>query len=96
MVSDLLEPGAEQFARPVLRGLGGSDTPWLPGGYVCIAVDPAYTSQDCSGPDCGNRKDDLTRADRMYHCAVCGLVIGRDLNGLLNSLARGRACVASA
>lgn len=65
-------------------------------GYVCIAVDPAYTSQDCSGPDCGNRKDDLTLADRMYHCAVCGLVIGRDLNGSLNILARGRACVASA
>ena len=69
---------------------------WAWAGYVCIAVDPASSSQDCSGPDCGNRKDDLTLADRMYHCAVCGLVIGRDLNGSLNILARGRACVASA
>jgi putative transposase len=28
-----------------------------------IAVTPAHTSQDCSG--CGNRKSDLTLADRV-------------------------------
>ncbi|HKD76498.1 MAG TPA: transposase, partial [Ktedonobacterales bacterium] len=54
-----------------------------------IAVNPAYTSQDCSG--CGHRKTDLTLADRIYHCIACGLVIDRDPNAALNILARGRA-----
>lgn len=56
-----------------------------------IAVNPAYTSQDCSG--CGHRKTDLTLSDRIYHCLACGLVIDRDLNAALNILARGRACL---
>jgi IS605 OrfB family transposase len=34
-----------------------------------IAVNPAYTSQECSG--CGNRKTNLTLADRVYHCLGC-------------------------
>jgi putative transposase len=59
-----------------------------------ITVDPAHTSQDCSG--CGHRKSDLTLADRSYQCVSCGLSIGRDLNAALNILARGRACLASA
>ncbi len=60
-------------------------------GRQFIAVDPAHTSQDCSG--CGHRKADLTLADRVYHCVACGLVIDRDLNAALNILARGRACL---
>ena len=63
-------------------------------GRAFIAVNPAYTSQTCS--DCGHRKTDLTLADRIYHCVVCGLVIDRDLNAALNILACGRACLASA
>ena len=59
-----------------------------------IAVNPAYTSQDCSG--CGHRKTDLTLADRVYHCPFCGLVIDRDLNAALNILAVGRHGLASA
>src|SRR5262245_18012762 len=38
-----------------------------------VAVNPAHTSQDCSG--CGHRKTDLTLADRTYSCAQCGLVM---------------------
>jgi putative transposase len=60
-------------------------------GRQFVAVNPAYTSQDCSG--CGHRKTDLTLADRIYHCVACGLVIDRDLNAALNILARGRACL---
>ncbi len=63
-------------------------------GRKYIAVNPAYTSQDCSG--CGHRKSDLSLADRIYHCDCCGLTIDRDLNAALNILARGRACLASA
>jgi len=56
-----------------------------------IAVDPAYTSQDCFG--CGHRKSDLTLADRTYTCAQCGLVMDRDRNAARNILARGKAVV---
>ncbi|HEY7093029.1 MAG TPA: transposase, partial [Ktedonobacterales bacterium] len=56
-----------------------------------IAVNPAHTSQDCSG--CGNRKSDLTLADRVYRCVCCGLVIDRDLNASRTILAVGRHCL---
>lgn len=29
-------------------------------------------------------KEDLTLADRTFHCQQCGLVIDRDLNAVLN------------
>ncbi len=58
-----------------------------------IAVNPAYTSQNCSG--CGHRNSDLSLADRVYHCDCCGLVIDRDLNASLNILALGRQCLLS-
>jgi putative transposase len=61
-------------------------------GRRTVMVDPAYTSQDCSG--CGHRKTDLTLADRTYTCAQCGLVIDRDRNAAWNILARGRALMA--
>jgi putative transposase len=55
-------------------------------------VNPAYTSQDCSG--CGHRKTDLTLSDRTYTCARCGLVMDRDRNAARNILARGRQVIA--
>jgi putative transposase len=58
-----------------------------------IAVNPAYTSQDCSG--CGHRQK-LSLADRIYACPCCGLVIDRDLNASRNILALGQQCLASA
>jgi putative transposase len=54
-----------------------------------VAVNPAYTSQECSG--CGHRKTDLTLVDRTYICPQCGLIIDRDRNAALNILARGKA-----
>jgi putative transposase len=56
-----------------------------------IAVNPAHTSQNCSG--CGNRKSELTLAGRVYRCGACGLVIDRDLNASRNILAVGRHCL---
>ncbi|HEY7094107.1 MAG TPA: transposase, partial [Ktedonobacterales bacterium] len=56
-----------------------------------IAVNPAHTSQDCSG--CSNRRSDLTLADRVYRCDACGLVIDRDLNASRTILAVGRHCL---
>jgi putative transposase len=62
-------------------------------GRAYIAVNPAYTSQDCSG--CGWRDSDQTLADRTFHCEECGLILDRDRNAALNILARGRACLPS-
>jgi putative transposase len=61
-------------------------------GRRMVAVNPAYTSQDCSG--CGHRKVDLTLADRTYTCSHCGLVMDRDRNAARNILARGKAVMA--
>ncbi len=52
-----------------------------------VAVNPAYTSQDCS--QCGHRKSDLTLADRTYTCSCCGVAVDRDLNASRNILGVG-------
>ena len=51
-----------------------------------LAVNPAETSQDCSG--CGHRQT-LSLADRLYTC--CGLVLDRDRNAARNILRLARA-----
>ncbi|HEY7021992.1 MAG TPA: transposase [Ktedonobacterales bacterium] len=63
-------------------------------GRRCVAVNPAYTSQDCS--QCGHRKTDLSLADRFYTCSCCGVVFDRDLNASLNILRLGQQSLASA
>lgn len=55
-------------------------------GRRIVAVNPAYTSQQCSG--CGHRQP-MPLSERTYHCPCCGLVIDRDLNASLNILALG-------
>src|SRR5579862_2319766 len=57
-----------------------------------VAVNPAYTSQDCSG--CGHRQK-MPLSERTYACPCCGLVIDRDLNASLNMLSVGRHAQAS-
>jgi putative transposase len=63
-------------------------------GRKYVAVNPAYTSQDCSR--CGHRNTDLTLADRSYTCSCCGIVLDRDLNASLNILRLGQQSLASA
>jgi putative transposase len=48
-----------------------------------VAVNSAYTSQDCS--QCGHRQE-LSLSDRVYQCPCCGLVLDRDLNAARNIL----------
>jgi putative transposase len=55
-------------------------------GRSFIAVNPAYTSQDCSA--CGHRQK-LPLSDRVYRCPSCGLERDRDHNAALNILALG-------
>ncbi|HEY7340810.1 MAG TPA: RNA-guided endonuclease TnpB family protein [Ktedonobacterales bacterium] len=61
-----------------------------------VAVNPAYTSQDCS--QCGHRQP-LSLADlahRTYTCPCCGIVLDRDYNASLNILRLGQQSLASA
>jgi len=62
-------------------------------GRKYVAVNPAYTSQDCS--QCGHRHT-LSLADRLFTCPCCGLVVDRDLNASLNILRLGQQSLASA
>jgi len=54
-------------------------------GREVVAVDPAGTSQECSGCGAVVRKE---LSERMHRCDVCGLVIGRDVNAARNIRAR--------
>ncbi len=51
------------------------------------AINPAYTSQDCSG--CGQRVQ-KSLSVRTHACASCGLVLDRDENAARNILWRGQ------
>src|SRR3989440_6493924 len=51
-----------------------------------VAVNPAYTSQDCSR--CQHRQI-MPLSERTYHCPCCLLSIDRDLNAAFNILAVG-------
>ncbi len=50
------------------------------------AVDPKYTSQDCSA--CGHREQKAL-SDRVHHCKKCGYTADRDLNAAINILTLG-------
>lgn len=55
-------------------------------GTQVVAVDPAGTSQECSG--CGETVPKTLR-ERKHSCPRCGLVLHRDENAARNILARG-------
>jgi putative transposase len=61
-------------------------------GRQYVAVNPAYTSQDCSA--CGHRHK-LSLSDRIYTCPCCGIVLDRDYNASLNMLRLGQQSLAS-
>lgn len=51
-----------------------------------VAVNPAYTSQDCSS--CGHRQK-MPLSERVFNCPCCGTVLDRDHNAALNILRLG-------
>jgi putative transposase len=54
----------------------------------CVeAVNPAYTSQECSG--CGERRQ-MSLSVRTHVCPTCGLIMDRDENAARNILWRGQ------
>ncbi len=61
-------------------------------GRTFVKVNPAGTTQDCSG--CGAHVP-KTLSDRWHNCAACGLSGSRDLNAALNILKRAFARMAT-
>ena len=55
-------------------------------GRTLVAVNPAYTSQDCS--QCGHRQR-KTLSERVHLCPCCGVVMDRDENAACNILRLG-------
>ena len=55
-------------------------------GRSFVAVNPAYTTQDCS--QCGHRQP-VPQGERVYSCPCCGLHLDRDHNASLNIRALG-------
>jgi len=47
---------------------------------------PAYTTQDCSTPQCVYRNTALTLADRTWTCPECHVTHDRDVNAAINIL----------
>ena len=62
-----------------------------------VAINPAYTSQTCSG--CGHRlatDKRLGLSERVFDCPCCSLHIDRDLNASVNILRLGQQSLACA
>ncbi len=56
-------------------------------GRKFVAVNPAHTSQTCSG--CGHRQK-MPLSERVFKCPCCGAELDRDVNAALNILGLGR------
>lgn len=62
-------------------------------GVAFIAVDPAYTSQDCSV--CGHRDKKSRRSQAEFTCTSCGVTLNADTNAARNIATRGAVCWAA-
>jgi putative transposase len=62
-------------------------------GVVVIEVPPHRTSKECSTPNCGYVKPDLTLAIRSWTCPTCHTVHDRDVNAARNIQRRGLVCI---
>jgi putative transposase len=76
LAQSIADVGFFEFKRQLLY-----KAQWY-GSRVVLASRWEPSSKTCSG--CGWRDEDLTLADRTFHCEQCGLVIDRDLNAALN------------
>lgn len=56
-------------------------------GRVHVKINPAYTSQDCSG--CNQNRQEMPPKVRVYKCPKCGLELHRDINAARNILRLG-------
>ena len=61
-------------------------------GGMVIYVNPAYTSQTCSG--CGHVHPDNRKSQSAFVCQACGLTLNADLNAAINISRAGHAQLA--
>ncbi len=54
-----------------------------------VAVNPAYTSQRCSG--CGYTAEDNRESQAIFRCRACGFTTNADVNAATTILAAGQA-----
>jgi putative transposase len=54
-----------------------------------VAVNPAYTSQRCSG--CGHTAKENRESQAIFRCRACGFTANADVNAAINILAAGQA-----
>ena len=55
-------------------------------GREIMLVNPIYTSQDCSTPDCKYRHSILSLSERRWTCPECHVTHDRDINAAINIL----------
>ena len=51
---------------------------------IAIVEAPQFFASSKTCSSCGDKKEDLTLADRMYHCESCGYTVDRDINAAIN------------
>ncbi len=82
----LQPPGHEHPGRWLVLPCLPSHAHGMIAGREVVKVEPAYTSQTCSG--CGALFEHLSLSDRWVSCA-CGTSLDRDHNAAINILQRG-------
>lgn len=90
---NILALGRSMLSREVKDASWGKLFQWISriaenAGREVIAVEPAGTSQRCSGCVADVPKD---LSERIHHCPICGLVMNRDENAARNIQRAGRA-----
>ncbi|CAH1692169.1 transposase [Hyphomicrobiales bacterium] len=73
------------IAPGMIRSMLAYKAPWY--GSALIAVDPAYTSQECSSCRTVDAKSRISRS--QFVCTNCGLIENADVNAAKSILARG-------
>ena len=73
------------IAPGMIRSMLAYKAPWY--GSRLIAVDPAYTSQECSSCRTVDAKSRISRS--QFVCTNCGLIENADVNAARSILARG-------
>ena len=63
-------------------------------GVLLIEVDPRYSSQTCSNPECGHCERGNRKSQESFECLKCGLRLNADVNAALNLKARGELSAA--
>ena len=95
-MSESTSSGRNKSIRDVAWGkfLGMVTAKAVEAGRAHVKINPAYTSQDCSG--CNQNRQEMPTHIRVYKCPKCGLALHRDTNAARNILRLGMQSLAKA